>query len=327
LGSGLDRRRAAAALLSIGGLVLCRVAPAQERVRRIGALYGGMPVATARLREAFMQGLRDLGYVEGRNILIEQRYAENNFGRLNAMAKELVAMRVELIFASPTGAVIAAKQATTTIPIVFPVAADPVSNGLVSSLAHPGGNATGISLFSPDLAAKRLQLLRELLPKLSTIAAVGATSVSANQLAALERAAKGLEMQVLSFAWDESNPEDSIRKMRGRKVGAIYLIETPSNYAKRDTVAEITIKNRFPLMGGDRAYVESGALISYGPDYRNNYRHAAVYVDRILRGAKPGDLPVEQPTSFELLINLKTAKLLQITVPKQVLARVDEVIQ
>ena len=285
------------------------------------------------LQEAFRQGLRDLGYVEGRNLVIEYRDAEGKVERLPALAAELVALKVDVIVASGTLAALAAKQATRTLPIVFSPAADPVASGLVTSLARPGGNVTGLSLLNSELVGKWLEQLKQAIPGVSRVAVLwqpGAFGerTEKDMLKGAEVAARALGVQ-LQFV-EARGPEDFDRAfsdMTRARAGALTVLGSTMFVSERRRLVDLAAKNRLPAVYNVREFVDAGGLMSYGPNLADLFRRAATYVDKILKGAKPGDLPVEQPTKFELVINLKTAKALGLTIPQSVLVRADEVIQ
>jgi putative tryptophan/tyrosine transport system substrate-binding protein len=317
-----------------GGLVTAPLAAeAQQaaKVPRIGALGGS--AAAHPLREAFLQGLRDLGYVEGRTVVIEYRYDEDKLERLPASAAELVALKVDVIVTGSTPAAIAAKQATTTIPIVFAAVADPVADGLVTSLARPGGNVTGSSTLSPELVGKRLEHLKQVVPALTRVAVLwqpGAVPDRTEQdmLKQADVAARVLRVQ-LQFVEGRS-PADfdtAFSDMTRARAGALTVWGNAMFFTERSRLADLAAKNRLPAEYGTKGFAHAGGLMSYGPDIAYMFRRLATYVDKILKGAKAGDLPVEQPTKFELVINLKTAKAIGLTIPKSVLQRADQVIE
>jgi putative ABC transport system substrate-binding protein len=302
------------------------------KVARIGWL-GDSPAASPHLDEAFRQGLRDLDYVEGRNVVIEYRWAEGKFERLPALAAELVALKVDVILAGTVLAAVAAKQAIRTIPIVFAAVADPLGSGLVTSLARPGGNVTGLSVLSPELVGKRLEQLKQALPGVSRVAVLwqpGAFGERTEQdmLKAAEVAARALGVR-LQFV-EARGPTDFDRAfsdMTRAHAGALTVLPSPMFLNERRRLVDLAAKHRLPAGYPWREGADAGGLISYGPSLADLYRRAATYVDKILKGAKPGDLPVEQPTKFELVINLKTAKALGLTIPPSLLHRADQVIE
>ena len=286
-----------------------------------------------RLIEPFRQGLRDFGYVEGRSIVLEFRNAEGKRERFPLLAAELVALKVDVIVATGTPAALAAKQATATIPIVFLAVSDPVESGLVTSLGRPGGNVTGLSNVAPQLVGKGLELLKQTVPGVSRVAVLwepGATGERADRatLAEAEVAGRALGVQ-LQFV-EVRSPADFDRAfsdMTKRRAGALTVFPGAMLFGERKQLTELAAKNRLATVYPWREYVDAGGLMSYGPDLADSFRRAAGYVAKILKGAKPADLPIEQPTKFELVINLKTAKALGLTIPPSLLGRADEVIQ
>jgi putative ABC transport system substrate-binding protein len=317
--------------LSVLAAPLAAEAQPAAKVARIGYLAGSL-AARPHLQEAFRQGLRDLGYVEGRNVVIEYRDAEGNFERLPALAAELVALKVAVILAPTTLAALAAKQATRTLPIVFTVAADPVTSGLVNSLARPGGNVTGLSILAPELVGKRLELLKQAVPGVSRVAVLWQPGglgkrTEKDMLKEAEVAARALGVR-LQFV-EARGPADFDRAfsdMTRARAGALTVLTSAMFFNERRRLVDLAAEKRLPAVYGGRDFVDAGGLMSYGPNQADLNRRAATYVDKILKGAKPGDLPVEQPTKFELVINLKTAKALSLTMPQSVLGRADEVI-
>jgi len=285
------------------------------------------------LSEAFSQGLRDLGYVEGRNVVIELRNAEGKPERLPALAAELVALEVDVIVAPTTDAAVPAKQATKTIPIVFAVAGDPVGSGLVTSLARPGGNVTGLSNLSPELVGKCLELLKQAVPGVSRVAVLWqpggfAERTEKDILKEADVAARALGAQPQFF--EARGPDDFDRtfsEMTKARTGALTVLPSVMFFSERRRLVDLVAKSRLPAVYWVRGLADAGGLMAYGANIADNYRRAATYVDKILKGTKPADLPVEQPTKFELVINLKTAKALGLTMPVSVLARADEVIE
>jgi putative ABC transport system substrate-binding protein len=274
--------------------------------------------------------LRELGWIEGKNIAFERRYAENRLDRLPALAAELVDLKVDVIVAAGTLAPLAAKRATTTIPIVMTAAGDPVGSGLVPNLARPGGNVTGLSLMVPDLGGKRLELLKELLPRMSRVAVLwnAANPYPALVFKETERAAQTLGIEVQSLEVREPNDfGNAFEAAERHQPDALIMVEDPLTIDFRKQIADFALTHRLPAMNGFRQFVDAGGLMAYGASLSDLLRRAAGYVDKILRGAKPSDLPVEQPTKFELVINLKTAKALGIEIPPMLLARADEVIE
>jgi putative ABC transport system substrate-binding protein len=306
------------------------------KVYRIGMLLALSPEhpQTRELSGAFREGLRKLGYVEGQNIAIESRSAQGRFERLPDLLAELVRLNVDLIFTlGGTPAALAAKQANITIPVVAPAMGDPVSDGLIASLAQPGGHITGSSFLGPGLVSKRLELLKEAVPEASRVAALwhprayGDRTMS-DMLKEIEGAAQTLRVQLQLL--DARGPNDfdgAFAAMTRQRAGALIVLPSPMFYGEHRRIVNLATKNRLPASYAFREAVEAGGLMSYGASLPDLFRRAATQVDKILKGARPGDLPVEQPTKFELVINLKTAKALGLTIPPPLLARVDEVIQ
>jgi putative ABC transport system substrate-binding protein len=303
----------------------------QSRVHRIGLLTTGFVASTAHVVHAFKQSLRELGYVEGQNVLLEMRFGEAKTEQLPNLAADLVRLKVAVIVAFSNPAIEAARQATQTIPIVMPIGSDPVGVGFVSSLARPGGNITGLSSYSPELNGKRLELLKETVPKLSRIALLMSPNIpgNANDQKETDLAARSLRLR--SQLFEVKSPSDLgniFQQMSDERVQAFVVFPgQPTLFAGRKQLVEIAEKNRLPAMYPLVDYVDAGGLISYGINNVDLFRRAATYVDKILKGAKPGDLPVEQPTKFELVINLKGAKQIGLTIPPNVLARADRVIK
>jgi putative ABC transport system substrate-binding protein len=323
-------------VLLLGGLPSPIEAQTQQaaKVARIGWLGDNSRTAIApHLRQAFLRGLQELGYVEGRNLVIEYRHAEGKLERFPALAAELVALRVDVSVGSGVAAARAAKQATATLPIVFPVAGDPVTDGLVASLARPGGNATGLSVVGPDLAGKRLELLKQAVPGLSRVAVLWQPGFLGerterelrNQTEAAGRAL-GVRLQFIE-ARRPADLDRAFSQMSSERAGALTVWGGALFLAERKRLVGLAAKTRLPTMYIWREFVDAGGLVSHGPDLADLYRRAATYVDKILKGARPGDLPVEQPTKFELVINLKAAMALGLTIPPSLLARADEVVE
>jgi putative ABC transport system substrate-binding protein len=324
----MDRRRFL--LGFVAALVVPQTGEAQQaaRVPQVGILRAGSPPAAS--IEAFRTALRDLGYVEGQTILVTLRWAEGKHERLPALAAELVRLKVDVIVASQTPAALAAKQATGVIPIVI-TAADPVGSGLVDSLARPGRNITGLTLVYPELDGKRVELLREVAPKVSRFAILltagnpGASLRRRESRLAAEKFGVSLQPVEVTFPFDFDSAFAAMKKERaGALLVTAFLTADQKN---RHAIVELAAKHRMPTLYDTKESVDAGGLISYGPSQTDVYRRAAIYVDKILRGAKPADLPMEQPTKFELVINLKTAKTLGLTIPPSLLARADQVIQ
>ena len=314
-------------------LVLCFSARAQQpkKVPRIGYLSGSPPSAIAEHNEAFRQGLRELGYMEGKNIVIEWRSAEGKPDRLPALATELVHLKVDVIVTAGPLVTRAAKEATVTIPIVMAQDPDPVGNGFVASLARPGGNITGLSRIAPDLSGKQMELLKEIVPMLSRVAVFGTSTRPGNALTLREvelaAGAFGVKLQYL----DILSPKDIVTAfqaaVRERADGALWFVTGSIGNPHRKKIADLAVSSRLPVIYFQRADVEAGGLMSYGVNVVDLHRRAATYVDKILKGRKPADLPVEQPTKFEFIVNLKTAKEMGLTIPPNVLVRADKVIR
>jgi len=318
-------------LLAASVLICFNLAEAQQdkKVPRIGFLSATSPSAIAARVEGFRRGLRELGYMEG-NIVIEWRYAEGKLGRLSELAAELVSLKVDVIVSAGPPPTRAAKEATATIPIVMAMDTDPVGMGFVTSLARPGGNITGLSTLLPEIGGKRLELLKEIIPKLSRVAVLG-TSTSptyAPSMREIELAAKPLKVQVQHLdVLDSKDIETAFRAANKGRAQAFLMLGTPILDFARPHVADLAVKNRLPAIYPQIEYTEAGGLMYYGANTPDLFRRAATYVDKILKGAKPADLPVEQPTKFELVINLRTAKQIGVTIPPNVLVRADRVIR
>ena len=295
------------------------------KVPRIGIL-GSTPTSW----EAFRQGLRELGYVEGRSIVLEHRWLEGAVDRAPAVASELVNLKVDVIVAVSVPVIRAAQQATSTIPIVMAASFDAVDTGLVASLARPGGNTTGLTLLSTAVVAKRLELLREAVPEVSHLAVLLGPPAPADALflreAEVGAQAMRMRLQILRAA-DPNDVERAFAAMSRGRANALLMSEHPFLFTPRARVAELAAKHRLPTVVSFREFVERGALMSYGADLADLYGRAAVYVDKILKGARPAELPIEQPNTFELLINLKTAKALGLTIPQSLVLRADQVIE
>jgi ABC-type uncharacterized transport system substrate-binding protein len=299
-------------------------------VPRIGVLVGGSASSDSARIEAFRQGLRDLGYVEGKNIVLEFRYADGNPDRLSELAATLVRLKVDVIVTAGPAATRAAKQATPATPIVMAQVNDPIDAGFVTSLARPGGMITGLSTMFPEISGKQLELLRQVVLRLSRVAVFtpSAQPGNAQVLREAELAAGSLRVQLHYL--DIVSPGDietSFRAARKARADAGLILSSPVLFSRRKQVADLALKNRLPTISSWPEFVEDGGLITYSPNLKDLFRRAATYVDRILKGAKPGDLPVEQPTTFALVINMKTAKALGLTIPQSVLLRADQVIE
>ena len=303
----------------------------QANVAKIGLLSPTTSVVAANQIEAFRRGLRELGHVDGKTFVLELLYSEGRTERLPELARELVRHKVDVIVTSTDVAVAAAKRETRTIPIVMTFSTDPVGTGLVTSLAHPGGNITGLSNISAGLAGKRVELLKEAIPGLSRVAYFWNPDVRGNlfDYKETESAARSLrlELQSIEFA-NALDLDDAFSTVTGRRAQALIVSAgNPVTFAQRTELVGLTLKKRLPSVYAIKEYVSLGGLMSYGPSLPAMYRRAATYVDKILKGAKPADLPVEQPTKFELVINLKTAKALGLTIPQSLLLRADQVIE
>jgi putative ABC transport system substrate-binding protein len=318
-------------MLTLGLLAMPLAAAAQPggQMPRLGVLTPETPPQP--WVEVFRQGLRDLGYVEGQNLIIESRYAEGRDERLPSLATELVRLQVDVIVAAGSNAIRAAQDATSTIPIVMTAALDPLAQGFVASLARPGGNTTGVSLLGTELPGKRLEILKETVPQSTRIAVLtNPTNPSAapqlRNLTAASRAL-GLHLHVVELRRPEEL-DGAFAALTREKVDALFVMDDPLLIdGLRAQIADFAAKSKVPAISGWRAYVNAGGLMAYGPRLPDLIRRAAVYVDKILKGAKPGDLPVEQPTTFELIINLKVAKTLGLMIPSPLLFQADEVIQ
>jgi putative ABC transport system substrate-binding protein len=299
-------------------------------VPRIGYLSGPSPSTSSNRREAFQQGLRELGYLEGKNIVIEWRWAHGKFDRLPALAAELVRLKVDIIVTAGPQTTRPAKQATSTIPIVMSQDPDPVGNGFVASLARPGGNVTGLATLAPELSGKQLELLKETVPKLSRVAVFG-TSINpgnAQNLREVELAAKafGVKLQYLDVL-SPNDIETAFQAASKARADAVLMLPGSVLVLRRAQLTDLAVKSRLPAIYQQTEFTEAGGLMYYGTNTPDLFRRAATYVDKILKGAKPADLPVEQPTKFEFVINLKAAKQIGLTIPPNVLARADKVIR
>ena len=322
------------ALLAVAALMVPLAGEAQQpaSLPRIGFLAPSSPEDSrvALYLQAFRQGLRELGYVEGRSIAIEFRWAGAEYDRLPGLAAELVRLQVNLIVAGGPPAIQAAKQTTATIPIVMAAVADPVATGFVASLARPGGNITGISNMMPELVGKQLELLKEVLPKVSRVVLLG-NPANPNNAVFVQHAqeaarALGVRLQPLE-ARDRGEIDNAFAAITTEPAGAVIVLADTVLLDHRTRIADHAVRRRLPTVFGVSMFVEAGGLLAYGPSLADGFRRAATYVDKILKGAKPGDLPIQQPTTFELVINLKTAKALGLTIPQGMLQRADRVIQ
>jgi len=324
----MDRRRFL--LTSLAGAYAMPVAARAQQTDRVYRIGWLGPDQTTHRREWLVQDLRDLGYVEGRNVEIAYRFAKGNIDRLDALAAELVGLKVDVIVAVSQPAVQAAQHATKTIPIVMYGVGDPVATRLVASLTRPGGNITGLSQLSPELSAKRLALLKEAVPAASRIAVLSNPTNPSNapQIKDISGAARtlGVSLQVLEIRSAE-DLDRAFQAAARERTNALVTLDDLLIFTERDRIVALAASRRLPAMYGWSHFPPAGALMSYGADFRSMYKQAATFVDKILKGAKPADLPVEQPMTFELVINLKTAKALGLTIPPSLLARADQVIE
>ena len=317
--------------LALGCLAAPLVGGAQPQAAkpsRVGVLMNLYPV-DANPPQALRQGLRDLGYVEGQNLVIDWRYQLGRSDRLPTLAAELVRLKPDVIVADVTVAIRAAMQATSTVPIVMASSADAVGSGLVTNLGRPGGNVTGVTIMLADMSAKRLQLLKEAAPTVSRVAVLWNPALPWHpvMLKQVEAAAPSLRLQPTAIAVRSRDDfGNALAEIAGGRVDALFVSETMTASARRQLV-DFAAKHRLPTMFRNREYVAAGGLMSYAPNFSDTFRHAAKYVDKILKGARPGDLPVEQPTKFELVVNMKTAKTLGLALSPSILGRADEVIQ
>jgi putative ABC transport system substrate-binding protein len=313
-------------------LAVAVIAEAQQakKVPRIGVLIALSPAAISARIEAFRWGLKELGYIEGKNIVIEERSAEGKADRLPGLAAELVRLQVDVIVAGGPAATGPAKEATSTIPIVMASDSDPVASGFVASLARPGGNITGLSTLSPELSGKQLELLKEIVPKLSRVAVIGNSTEPGNAEASRETqlaaGALGAQLQYLDVR-DPKDIENALSAIKKERAGALIVLRNVAISTHRKRIVELAAKSRLPAMYSNREFIDAGGLMFYGASLSDSWRRAATFVDKILKGTKPAELPVEQPKKFELVINLKTAKQIGLTISPNVLARADKVIK
>jgi putative tryptophan/tyrosine transport system substrate-binding protein len=320
--------------LAISAMVLAFSFPAfaqqLAKFHRIGFLSAASVSSMSARVEAFLQGLGELGYVEGKNIFIESRYAEGNLDYLRELATEFVRLKIEVIVSGGPAVTRLIKETTSTIPIVMTQDSDPVTSGLVASLARPGGNVTGLSTLAPEISGKQLEILKEIVPKLSRLAVLGNSSLPGNaqSLRETEQAAQtfGVQLQYLDV-YGPKEIDAVFRAMRKAHADAVLVLINPFTISHRAQVVDLALKSRLPAIYRSSDYVEDGGLMSYSPSSTDLFRRAATYVDKILKGAKPADLPVEQPTKFEFIVNLKTAKQIDLTIPPNVLVRADKVIR
>jgi putative ABC transport system substrate-binding protein len=320
--------------LSFGAILFALSFPADaqqaKKGPRIGFLSGATPAALSARVDAFRHGLRDLGYVEGKNIVIEYRYAEGKSDRLSALAAELVRLKVDIIATTGPASTGSAKQATATIPIVMANDDDPIGSGFAASLARPGGNITGLSTLSPELSGKQLELLREIVPKLSRVTVLGDVTRPGIRQALREINAAadafGVQLQYLEVR-DPKDIEIAFRTATKERADSVLVLGSAVLNSQRKQVADLAIKSRLPAIYRNLEFVEDGGLMAYGVNINDLFGRAATYVDKILKGAKPGDLPIEQPKKFEFIINLKAAKQIGLTIPPNVLARATKIVR
>jgi putative ABC transport system substrate-binding protein len=317
---------------ALASLLLVAEAQPEARMPRIGMLLPSTPATATRSpnMQAFYQSLRELGWVEGQNVVFERRYAEGQYDRLSALATELARLNVDVIVTASTPPAKAAKSATTSIPIVILDPGDPVATGLVTSLARPGGNVTGVTSIAPDLAAKRLAMLKEAAPKTSRVAVLFNAAIPPAEIAMeeLKAAAQTLGLRIQSVAVQGPKGfEEAFGTITQDRADGLIVFPDPLTFQNQELIANFAAKSRISSLFGAKEFVEIGGLMSYGPSYSGMFRRGAFYVDRILKGAKPAALPVEQPTKFELVINLKTAKAMGLTIPPSLLARADQVVE
>jgi putative tryptophan/tyrosine transport system substrate-binding protein len=325
------RLATAVVLLFLAAPLAPAAAQPSGKVPRVGVLNPRTRSENLPQIEAFVQGLRELGWVDGKNIVIEYRWAEGRADRLPDLAAELVRLKVDVIFAANTSVALAAKNATGTIPIVMATGGDPVGLGLVASLARPGGNVTGLSFsVGMETVGKGLELLKETVPKVRRVAVLSNPANPSHALAIknVSDAARAVRVQLqLLEARGPNEFDNAFAAMARERAEALLVVLDPFFGIHRAQLRDLAAKNRLPAMYGSREYPEAGGLMSYGADFRHNFRRSATYVDKILKGAKPADLPIEQPTRFELVINMKTAKALGLTIPQSLLLRADQVIE
>ncbi len=327
------RLRLVSVIVLVVGLLggpLTAQAQQPEKTARVGILVPGPATPDAETYTVFRQGLRERGWIEGRNLILDFRYADSHYERLPALAAELVALKPDVIFAVAAPAIRAVTQTTSTIPIVIETLGDAPSAGFVQDLARPGGNITGVSGFAPELMTKRLQLLREILPKADSVGILAnlANPTSPPVVRATETAARHLRIQLhVVDVRDASDLVGAFDKLRRHAADALVVVSDPMLHNQWRRVIELAERNRLPTVYEQRFFPDGGGLLSYGPGRLDRFQRAAVYVDRILRGAKPADLPIERPTKFELVINLKAAKVLRLAIPQSVVLQADDVIQ
>jgi putative ABC transport system substrate-binding protein len=321
----MDTRRRLVIWLSAAGVVSpLRAFAQQSRVYRLGLLHTGNQL----LIGAFLDAIRELGYIEGKNLALEVRDARGKAELLPRMAAELVERKVDVIMAPTTLPAQAAKRVGSSTPIVFAVAGDPVASGLVETLGKPGGNLTGVTILSPQLASKRLQIFKEAFPSTARMGALAGTDTTPAQVKSVEQAARALGITLVSESFERAEQlRDVENRLKRSRLDSLYVLESTIPFFNRARIAELALRAKLPTLAATREYAEAGALISYGVDYAVCYRRAAVYVDKILKGARPADLPVEQPAKYDLFVNATTAKALGITIPRELLLRADKIIE
>jgi putative ABC transport system substrate-binding protein len=324
------KRRVFITLLGSAALCWPLAARAQPHIARIGFMGNSTAALEANLVDAFREGLRELGYEEGRNFVIEYRWADGNYDQFPALVAELVAAKVDLIVTAGTPAALAVKKATATVPLIMVAVGDPVGTGLVPSLARPGGNVTGLSSIAPDLEGKRLQLLREIVPALSHVAmfvnSANPFHVSSMSQARAAAQTMGIKLQLHDIQKSE-DLDAAFAALRKERPDALLILADRIFLHNRQRVVDFTREQRLPNVNAYKELVEVGGLISYGPSYEDMHKRAAIYVDKILKGARPADLPIEQPSKFTFIVNLKAAKELGVTVPSQMLGLADQLIE
>ena len=324
------KRREFIALLGSAAAALPLAAAAQPKIPRIGFMGNSTAALEANLLDAFREGLRELGYEEGRNIIIEYRWADGKYDHFPVLVAELIAAKVDAIVTAGTPAALAVKNATTTVPLVMVAVGDPIGTGLVPSLARPGGNLTGLSSIAPDLEGKRLQLLREVVPALSHVAmfinSLNPFHISSMKQARAAAQAMGIKLQLHDIRKSE-DLDDAFAAIRKERPDALLILADRVFLHNRERIVDFANEQRLPNVNAYKELVEVGGLMSYGPSYEDMHKRAAIYVDKILKGAKPADLPIEQPSKFTFIVNLKAAKTLGVTVPSQLLGLVDQLIE
>jgi putative ABC transport system substrate-binding protein len=326
----MDRRDTVAVLLALGAAPLASFAQPRRKVWRVGFLSGASRATAQSVVDGFPQGMRELGYVEGKNLVIEWRFAEGKYERFAELAAEMVQLKVDAIVLGTMGAFRATKKATGTIPIVMGYSTDPVGNGFVASLARPGGNVTGLASSGEDITSKHLELLLTTVPKLSRVGLLGNPDnpnyfpIKNSALVSGRKA--GIDLVPLE-ARNSLEIESALSALAKDRFGAVIVVADAVAMSQRQRIAEFALRNRLATVFSQSEYVEAGGLMSYGENLHEFFRRAATYVDKILKGARPGELPIEQPTIFDLVINLKTAKALGLTIPQSVLLRADRVIE